>query len=724
MTSASQASQGNPQIVSGRDSNYGMIPDRGSSRDSGDLFMIECSAVSGRAQAHADTAIPQRAFEIQAEVLARNASSLGAELALQQCKGRSMSSLRIQSTPTLSRSTPSDAQHTIYQQPLLASDDNDDQTSEIPSCLNARAWEGTRSTIDMLGAGRPGCALEILQSFTSEDKQQYPKHQQLEQQEQEAEANDAEKDDDEKNNIKKSESRLNECKSKSRIDSATGSCTTAIHPQHSTYPTLSSRTTSSLYSPSSTTSTSTLKHQTFGHYNDDDYKEEDKNLGLINCNLHISPTLSTAWSGFSCSDLYPRQERVHQPRAGLDQGLAPEDTWSDGICIRNDNLDMVAIQTVDGGSSSSHISQGGGGRAEPRKQGSMPRSPLHSHSTHPSLSLSTSTTTTTTALRQEQEQDAYTQSGLNSHSSAHQHYTQPQHQQQPYELPPPSTAAAPAPFYMDSTASTLSGGSQQQVHHHQQAHGSGTTHGHAAVHTIMAPLPEHIEAGIMSASTWLLPPAGHPSGPPYLQIDHSQIDSGDLSAAPASANGSGSGTGTGQGTGTTTGLAADTDVSRQQHHHLHHHHQEPSNTITSSYLNISPTSNTVQQSSSSPQSSSITNNNNPFTGPSSFPPLATPAPPSSDPPAISPTSQDFGSWRLAVESYPFSSGLEGISGLPLEIYHATAALGGAPPPPPSVDMRRGQSDWAPPVFEDEVQLVSTLSTQPYALRTPRGSHRA
>jgi hypothetical protein len=110
----------------------------------------------------------------------------------------------------------------------------------------------------------------------------------------------------------------------------------------------------------------------------------------------------------------------------------------------------------------------------------------------------------------------------------------------------------------------------------------------------------------------------------------------------------------------------------------------------------------------------VPNNPNPIVGPTPFPPFTTPAPPVLDPLIAS---QDFnGGWRLAVDNPPFTSGLEGISGLPLDIYHATSAVG-VPPPPPSLDMNRDNNAWA---MNAEAQMTAVSSYTCMRADTRRG----
>lgn len=84
-----------------------------------------------------------------------------------------------------------------------------------------------------------------------------------------------------------------------------------------------------------------------------------------------------------------------------------------------------------------------------------------------------------------------------------------------------------------------------------------------------------------------------------------------------------------------------------------------------------------------------------------FPPLAPPTGQSQ----ILNANQEFSAWRLPVEPMPFNNGLEGISGLPLEVYHATSAIGAAPPAMSSINME-DPSTWTVLPHDTLIAIVS------------------
>lgn len=181
--------------------------------------------------------------------------------------------------------------------------------------------------------------------------------------------------------------------------------------------------------------------------------------------------------------------------------------------------------------------------------------------------------------------------------------------------------------------------------------------------SVMAPLPEHIEAGIMASSTWLLQPDGE------YQVSFPEI-------------------------GTSGDIASNNSATQPQPF------QQPSDLRTSptasSHLSHTPLPIHQQQ---HPKA---------YTFASSFTPSAAPTIQNTEPLIVS-DADDISGWRLAIESTPFTSGLEGISGLPLQVYHATTALGAAPPPPFPANMRHA-TEWPPSKmapYDKEVEQVST-----------------
>lgn len=248
------------------------------------------------------------------------------------------------------------------------------------------------------------------------------------------------------------------------------------------------------------------------------------------------------------------------------------------------------------------------------------------------------------------------------------------------------------PFQFYNSSSNIGGG---QMSSNSGSGGGGGGQGSGGQDesnsVAMAPLPEHIEAGIMSTSTWLLHPGGLPLG---LDVTSGSSSTG-ATAAAASASA-----------------------------------QRPDNDRRSSNLssgpgnvNSSPATSTqtiVQHASSQ---SNVSNSNNIAPSPISsnpalpspsapfgtYPASAGPAPlPAIVPPMAPPTDPLFlglpqDGWRLAVEPLTFTSGLEGISGLPLDVFHATTAMSELPPPPATLDMRRPGDNLA---HDEEVQRVS------------------
>lgn len=213
--------------------------------------------------------------------------------------------------------------------------------------------------------------------------------------------------------------------------------------------------------------------------------------------------------------------------------------------------------------------------------------------------------------------------------------------------------------------------------------------------SFVAPLPEHVEAEIMSGSSnWLLHPGGLPLG---LDLNSS------LS--------------TGSGT-TTQATSTNPPTMPPNDRRISNQSNGPSNANSSP---SAPTNTVVHQAPST--QSNVSGSNNIAPSPISSDPTlpspsaqfgvpnvtAAPAPIPVVPPMAPPTdplllgfAQD--GWRLAVEPLTFTSGLEGISGLPLDMFHAATAFNEVPPAPIAIDNRRPGDNLT---HQEEVQRVST-----------------